>query len=548
MSAVRETNNQIAPTNLPDLASEGELAPLNIIRTETAFSKYPVHNLAKKGRINIEIKEKGERGEVRIKWEVSYSDRYGQARQLAYKADTLLVNRKIDEAGRPLPKALRLGSLSELARELDLGKDTPALKKALLQNASLFITAKVTYRATDGAEKWLEFGATRYGLVFTGETLPDGKKADAVYVILNDPYREILNSAAVRPLDYDYLKVLAPAPQRWYEIISRQMYAVFKHHLPHLKYRYSDYCTYSAQQRYFDYDHFKKQMYKIHLPHIKSGYLNKPIRYEETIDSTGQIDWFMFYIPGPKAKAEYKAINSKKNTPKTIDIEAGGSPTLTSGKKASQQPSSEAKNEIKDAAPAPEQGSEGTGQPTIEAEDLLKYFYQHFHNVTITSFKDNPNAKQPLAQAQRLIASYGLEKTRYLIEYAKRAAEKTNFRIQVFGGVLQYEHQAVMEYDRRQIQLEQAKQAEQIAQEEIAKLQEQERAEQALRHRAQAHIDQLSPQDYKALYDRVYKQALEKFPQLATQRDDVKQSQINRLMILEVTHQLEAAPAPQAGE
>src|SRR5262249_37736644 len=30
-------------------------------------------------------------GQVELKWEVSYSDRYGQARQLAYKVDTIIV-------------------------------------------------------------------------------------------------------------------------------------------------------------------------------------------------------------------------------------------------------------------------------------------------------------------------------------------------------------------------------------------------------------------------------------------------------------------------
>ena len=36
--------------------------------------------------------------------EVSYSDRYGQARQLAYKLDTIIINHHIEEQGRPLPK------------------------------------------------------------------------------------------------------------------------------------------------------------------------------------------------------------------------------------------------------------------------------------------------------------------------------------------------------------------------------------------------------------------------------------------------------------
>ena len=50
----------------------------------------------------------------------------------------------------------------------------------------------------------------RYSVVFTGEKLPDGRKADAVYIVLNDIYMQVLNGAMTRPLDYDYLKACPP--------------------------------------------------------------------------------------------------------------------------------------------------------------------------------------------------------------------------------------------------------------------------------------------------------------------------------------------------
>jgi hypothetical protein len=82
------------------------------------------------------------------------------------------------------------------------------------------------------------------------------------------------------------------------------MFAALKYQRAEAKLSYSDYCTYSAQQRYFDYDHFKKQMYKVHRPHLLSGYL-KATRYEQTRDADEKTDWIMYYAPGPKAKAEY---------------------------------------------------------------------------------------------------------------------------------------------------------------------------------------------------------------------------------------------------
>jgi hypothetical protein len=284
--------------------------PLKILRTETVLSRYPIHNLAKRGIVDIQITRKNDRGKIDLHWRVSPNPAYGLPRQLAYKLDTIVINRRLDEAGRPLPEIIRLGSLRDVARELGLGNDTPTVKKAFLQNASAFITAKLSYKGTDGAERILEAGFTRYSVVFTGEKLSNGRMADAVYIELHPRYREVLNNAPLRPLNYDYLKQLPPAAQRFYEIVSFHVYAAFQLRRPEARLRYSDYCAYSATQRYFDYDHFKKQMYKVHRPHLQSGYIAAS-RYEQTVDDENRIDWLMYYTPGAKAKSEYRAFTHK---------------------------------------------------------------------------------------------------------------------------------------------------------------------------------------------------------------------------------------------
>ncbi len=287
-----------------------QLAPLQVIRTETVLSKLPIHNLAKTGSFEIQIIRKNDRGEVELRWEVSYSSRYGPPRQLAYKIDTIVVNRRIDELGRPVPRVIRLGSLRDIARELGLGGDTNNARKALRQNAFTGIAARLTYRGTDGSERKVEADFTRYNVIFAGEKLPDGRSADCVYLILNDPYLEVLNSAPMRPLNYEYLKILTPAAQRFYEIVSYKMFAALKHQHPQARLAYSDFCTCSAVQRYFDYDHFKKQMYKIHKPHLDSGYLAR-IAYEQTMDGAGNPDWMMLYQPGPRAVAEFNTFQKR---------------------------------------------------------------------------------------------------------------------------------------------------------------------------------------------------------------------------------------------
>ena len=282
-----------------------------MIRTEHVLSRFPAHNLSKKGKIDIQIVKRNKQGEVEIKWEVTHNERYGQARQAAYRLDTLVINRRIEEQGRPIPKLIRLGSLREIALELEMGNNTNVVKRALRQNASAFITVKVRYTNIEGVEKTLEADFTRYSVIFTGERLPDKRRADCVYLSLNDVYWTMLNDAPFRPQDYEYLKSLTPAAQRFYEIISVKFHNAFRFNNPNAsRIAYSEYCAYSAQQRYFDYEHFKKQMYKVHHPHKQSGYVDQ-VRYELLQDGEGRPDWMMHYVPGLKARNEYEFFTCK---------------------------------------------------------------------------------------------------------------------------------------------------------------------------------------------------------------------------------------------
>jgi hypothetical protein len=310
-------NNEVVENRSAAQIVPPDATALDIIRTETVLSRLPVHNLAKQGKVNIQILKTTPDGKVELKWIVSYSDRYGQARQLAYKLDTIVINHHIDEQGRPLPNVICLGSLRDVADQLDLGGDTNKVRRALRQNASLFITAKFEYRGNDGTKKTLEADFTRYSVVFTGEQLPDGRRADAVYIVLNELYREVLNNAPVRPLDRAYMKALPPAAQRFYEIISYKIFSALKNDYAHAKISYSDYCTSSAQLRHFERQRVQDQMGKVLRPHKASGYIIG-VKYHSTIDSQNQPDWILYLTPGPKAREEYAAAHRGRKIQKPI--------------------------------------------------------------------------------------------------------------------------------------------------------------------------------------------------------------------------------------
>lgn len=298
-----------------------ELVPLNVIRVETALSRYPVHRLAKQGTASIEIREKSETGDVVVQWKVSHNSEFGQPGPLAYKLDTLIVNRRIEEACRPIPKIIKLGTLHDICRELghSEGENKNTIKRALYQNASAFIIAKLRYTLADGRKKELEAGFTRYSVVFTGEELPDGRKADAVYLVLNEVFMQVINGAQTRPLDYDYLKDLPPASQRLYELLSFQMYAALKHSRPRARLSYAEFCTHAPLTRHEEWLRVRTQMNKLHAPHKKSGYIAS-VEFEQTTDRDGKPDWTMLYTPGPKARAEYRAF-TKRGGPKILEIE-----------------------------------------------------------------------------------------------------------------------------------------------------------------------------------------------------------------------------------
>jgi Replication initiator protein A len=224
-------------STLPESVSEDSIEAL---RVETALSRFPIHSLTT-GEVKIDYKNLGRATE----WRVSHNATYGAPGALAYKLDTLVVNKRIEQGGRPVPQVLRLGSLNDIAKEMGTnvsGKSLANIKNALLQNAFTGITAKMSYKTRDGEEREIEIADTRYGVVFTGDKLPSGQKADGVYLLLHDFYREILNFAQSRPLDYTYMKSLTPMAQRFYEIVSYAIYAALLHKNKSCKMRYSEFC------------------------------------------------------------------------------------------------------------------------------------------------------------------------------------------------------------------------------------------------------------------------------------------------------------------
>src|SRR5690349_7114237 len=127
-------------SNLDHPAGEG--SEIDPIRTETIFSRMPLHVLSKSGkRPQINIEKRSADGKISEKWEVTYNEKYGPARQLAYDIHTLVIERAIEEAfddarrtNQPFPRLIPLSSLNDVANRLGPNaetRNTNQIKKAL---------------------------------------------------------------------------------------------------------------------------------------------------------------------------------------------------------------------------------------------------------------------------------------------------------------------------------------------------------------------------------------------------------------------------------
>jgi len=452
--------------------TQSQKQELEIIRTDTVISRLPAHNLFGQGGVNIQLNKKDSAGQTKLSWTVSFNPSVGEAGQLAYRIETLIINRRIDEAGRPVPTMIRLGSLSDVCHELGInpsGANTNSIKRALQQNAGALIAANLAYKGTDGGKQKLEATFTKYSVAFRGDELPNGEKSDGVIILLNEQYRRVLNRAGTRPLDFQYLKELTPSAQRFYEIISYQIYAALKYGYPEARLLYSDYCAYSGQPRQASAVDMNKRMYKIHQPHIKSGYITK-VSYQATRDSEGVTDWVMSYAPGPRAVAEFERFNRKLySEDHSGDLD-------------------------------PDDG-EGKGR---EVTPVAIRLLQHFHLLARGVKNYQPRLKGTEVQhAEEVIRRLGTEGAWFFIEYALAEAMKTKFKMAQFGGAMQYLDAAEAAWKQ---QAENQKNAIQREMEELARQKE----EEELLRKAEERIHSLPRETFEELYAKAKKETIRK--------------------------------------
>lgn len=408
----KPSHDDVTPEILPD--EEQELARVVPIRTETTLTRYPVHQISKKGAVKIKQTKKDSRGKTITTWEVK-----NPPGPLAYKLDTIIINRRIDEMRNrgEIQRLIKLGSLRDICKELGInpnGKATNSIKEALKENAFAGITAKLNYKGNGGSDLSFEFATTRYTVIFTGETLPNETRADAVYIELHPRYHEMLKHSKTRPLNYEYLRELPPSSQRLYELLSFIMFGALKHKRPNAQMLYSEFCQTAPLTRYQEWDRVRPQMWKIHKPHIDAGYI-KSVEFEKTTSPEGVIDWIMKYTPGRKARHEFREFTTKR-------IEQPSQPQLLRPNNPKTDESEPRESRLSDEHQRLMEGLIANGVTERKARELVERFPAEVkRELEAWPHRDTSRIKSPAAWLIRAIESgdYSLP-----LEVKVRRAEK----------------------------------------------------------------------------------------------------------------------------
>lgn len=167
-----------------------ELLIPKVLRAEFNFLKYPFFDLNKKNKRDIlEIREivKSNDGKAYIFGEVSRSVKYGFPGAFDKKLHRA-IEQIINRLPRPVQNPIRLGSLRQICRLIRIdensGKNINQIKDSLIRIVATTIRAKGTFYLKQSNQFFDDTFHLYDRVIWTGEKLPDGRKADAVYLML----------------------------------------------------------------------------------------------------------------------------------------------------------------------------------------------------------------------------------------------------------------------------------------------------------------------------------------------------------------------------
>jgi hypothetical protein len=298
-----------------------DIAVPNILRSDMNFLKYPFFDLTKTSkRDKIEIKEKikNDKGEeIVVTWKVTRPLDYSFPSAFDKKVDKV-IEKAVNDLPKPITNPIKLGSFRDICKQMNVvvsGKTVNEIKSSLKRMVLTGIESKGTFFLRN-EKRFIDDTFHKYERVISaGQELPDGKKADAVYIMLGSWYLQNLNDNYVVPLDHDYyLSLEGTITTRMYEFLSLKIFPALENRKDYVQIGYDRHCRYfplTPQDKLWK---AKKQLLKAHnglgldknIPDEK-----KFIRNVEWFDSKDKKDWTVRYYIGERAKREWRR-NTKR--------------------------------------------------------------------------------------------------------------------------------------------------------------------------------------------------------------------------------------------
>ena len=295
----QERKNSELPQNPPALA-------------EVNLMKHPFFLLSKKDgkRLLKKALQEGPQigcclveadGRIRV-WEVHPNVKWGYPGPLDKKVFTA-VQKLATERGWPPPNPFPLGSLRGLCRlvgKSGSGRDIAELKASLERIGVTAIRTDAFYLKEEGRYWKEEEGGgtfTLWSVFWRGEELPDGRRAEGVYLWFHPPFYWSLLAYYVKPVDFDYYMGLPPLAQRIYELVGLKFFG--RRDSPYVRFEYEEYCRLLpiTPQRHLSLA--RRVLDRAHRVLEGTGFLAE-VRWEGPREGP----WSLLYFPGPRAEEE----------------------------------------------------------------------------------------------------------------------------------------------------------------------------------------------------------------------------------------------------
>ena len=259
-------------------------------------------------------------------------------------------------------------------------------------------------------------------------TKDEAFKAQIAEFSFDERVIENLNNNYCRPVRFDIiLSFSSPLAQAVYTFLDRKLYGTKDYHRTTKGLLVDDLGligkTYQQKSNRIQY-----------LSRIRGELLRKPT-------STGEV--IQRFELNTNRKDDALLLVERSGSSKRTKAE---SPQPTTTCQTNDSPNTPLKPPKNSKKPDPKQTPRAAPKKRVEgkyeAVEVLSYFDQIFFQKENKEFSQNAMLK-----ASQLIKKYGLEKVKFLVDFAQREAPKTNYKPKTFQGILQYLDDANHEYE-----------------------------------------------------------------------------------------------------